>query len=49
MKEIFQKEVYYFLDLVFNNIQVAKIRKNKTKAVFTNFKVKSNGEKNTKN
>ena len=44
MKQDFEKEVYYFLDLVFNNIQVAKTSKNKTKAVFTNLKLKPNGE-----
>ena len=44
MKKEFEKEVYYFLDLVFNNIQAAKTSKNKTKAVFTNLKVKPNGE-----
>ena len=44
MKKDFEKEVYYFLDLVFNNIQVAKTSKNKTKAVFTNLKLKPNGE-----
>ena len=43
MKKEFEKEVYYFLDLVFNNIQAAKTSKNKTKAVFTNLKVKPNG------
>ncbi len=39
MNSIFEEEAFYFIVLVFNNIQVAKTRKNKTKAVFLNLKV----------
>lgn len=45
MNNNFEKEVYYFIELVFNNIHSAKTKKNKKKAVLTNLKVKSNGEK----
>ncbi len=45
MNNNFEKEVYYFIELVFNNIQSAKTKRNKKKAIFTNLKVKSNGEK----
>ena len=45
MNNNFEKEVYYFIELVFNNIQSAKTKKNKKKAILTNLKVKSNGEK----
>lgn len=45
MNNNFEKEVYYFIELVFNNIQSAKTKKNKKKAIFTNLKVKSNGKK----
>lgn len=44
MNNIFEKEVYYFIDLVFNNIQTDKTKKNKKKAIFTNLRIKSNGE-----
>lgn len=45
MNNNFEKEVHYFIELVFNNIHSAKTKKNKKKAVLTNLKVKSNGEK----
>lgn len=45
MNNNFEKEVYYFVELVFHNIQVAKTRKNKKKAILTNLKVKLNEEK----
>ena len=45
MNNNFEKEVYYFVELVFNNIQSTKTKKNKKKAILTNLKVKSNGEK----
>ena len=45
MNNNFEKEVYYFIELVFNNIQSAKTKKNKKKTILTNLKVKSNGEK----
>lgn len=45
MNNNFEKEVYYFIELVFNNIQSAKTKKNKKKAILTNLKVKSNGKK----
>lgn len=45
MNNDFEKEVHYFIELVFNNIHSAKTKKNKKKAVLTNLKVKSNGEK----
>lgn len=45
MNNNFEKEVYYFIELVFNNIHSAKTKNNKKKAVLTNLKVKSNGEK----
>lgn len=38
MNNNFEKEVYYFIMLVFNNIQVAKTKKNKQKAIFSNLK-----------
>ena len=45
MNNNFEKEVYYFIELVFNNIQSAKTKKNKKTAILTNLKVNSNGEK----
>ena len=45
MNNNFEKAVHYFIELVFNNIHSAKTKKNKKKAVLTNLKVKSNGEK----
>ena len=45
MNNNFEKEVHYFIELVFNNIHSTKTKKNKKKAVLTNLKVKSNGEK----
>lgn len=45
MNNDFEKEVHYFIELVFNNMHSAKTKKNKKKAVLTNLKVKSNGEK----
>ena len=39
MNNNFEKEVYYFIMLVFNNIQVAKTKKNKQKAIFSNLKL----------
>lgn len=45
MNNNFEKEVHYFIELVFNNIHSAKTKKNNKKAVLTNLKVKSNGEK----
>ena len=36
----FEENVYYFTELVFNNIQSAKTKKNKRKEVFRNLKVK---------
>lgn len=39
MNNNFEEKVFYFIVLVFNNIQVARTRKNKTKAVFLNLKV----------
>lgn len=41
----FEENVYYFTDLVFNNIQSAKAKKNKRKEVFKHLKIKSNGNK----
>lgn len=41
----FEENVYYFTELVFNNIQSAKVKKNKRKEVFNNLKIKSNGNK----
>lgn len=41
MNKNFEENVYYFTQLVFNNIQSAKITKNKRKEVFSNLKVKS--------
>lgn len=41
----FEENVYYFTELVFNNIQSAKIKKNKRKEVFKYLKIKSNGNK----
>lgn len=38
----FEENVYYFTQLVFNNIQSAKVKKNKRKEVFSDLKVKSN-------
>lgn len=34
MNNNFEKEVYYFIELVFNNIQSAKTKKNKKKAIY---------------
>lgn len=45
MNNNFEKEVYYFIELVFKNIQSAKVKNNKKKEILTNIKVKSNGEK----
>ena len=45
MNNNFEKEDYYFIEFVFNNIHSAKTKNNKKKAVLTNLKVKSNGEK----
>lgn len=45
MNNNFEKEVYYFIELVFNNIQSAKTKKHKKKAILANLTVKSNGEK----
>lgn len=39
----FEENVYYFTELVFNNIQSAKVKKNKRKEVFKYLKMKSNG------
>ncbi len=36
----FEENVYYFTQLVFNNIQNAKVKKNKRKEVFSNLRVK---------
>ena len=41
----FEENVYYFTELVFNNIQSAKVKKNKRKEVFKYLKIKSNGNK----
>lgn len=41
----FEENVYYFTELVFNNIQSAKVKKNKRKEVFKHLKVKSKGDK----
>lgn len=41
----FEENVYYFTELVFNNIQSAKTKKNKRKEVFKHLKIKSNGNK----
>lgn len=45
MNNNFEKEVYYFIELVFNNIHSAKTKKNKKKTILNNLKVKANGEK----
>ena len=42
MNNNFEKEVYYFIELVFSNIQSTK--KNKKKAILINLKIKSNRE-----
>lgn len=39
MNNNFEKEVLYFIELVFNNIQLAKTRKNKIEVVFSNLKI----------
>lgn len=39
MNSDFEEEVFNFIVLVFNNIQIARTGKNKTKAVFLNLKV----------
>lgn len=41
----FEENVYYFTELVFNNIQSAKVKKNKRKEMFKYLKIKSNGNK----
>ena len=41
----FEENVYYFTELVFNNIQSAKTKKNKRKEVFKYLKIKSNSNK----
>lgn len=41
----FEENVYYFTELVFNNIQSTKVKKNKRKEVFKYLKIKSNGNK----
>ena len=41
----FEENVYYFTELVFNNIQSAKVKKNNRKEVFKYLKIKSNGNK----
>lgn len=41
----FEENVYYFTELVFNNIQSAKTKKNKRKEVLKYLKIKSNGNK----
>lgn len=45
MNKNFEENVYYFTQLVFNNIQSAKSKKNKRKEVFSNLKVKSKENK----
>lgn len=45
MNKNFEENVYYFTELVFNNIQSAKDKKNKRKEVFSNLRVKLNGTK----
>ena len=41
MNKSFEDDVFYFVELVFNNIQSAKTKKNKRKEVFSNLKIKS--------
>ncbi len=44
MNKSFEENVCYFNELVFNNIQSAKTKKNKRKEVFSNLRVKSNNK-----
>ena len=45
MKKNFEKEVYYFTELVFKNIQSAKTKAYKTETILHNLIVKSNEDK----
>lgn len=44
MNKSFEDDVFYFVELVFNNIQSAKTKKNKRKEVFSNLKIKSDSK-----